>query len=122
MILVDTSIWVDFLDRGVPLLHALLQRGEVLAHPFVIGEFAMGSPGNRKNILADLADLPQAVVAQHDEVIQFIETSRLFGLGIGFIDAHLLASVRITPNALLWTRDRRLHEAAEKLSLAFVPS
>ena len=122
MILVDTSIWIDFLDRGVPALYTLLQRGEVLAHPFVIGEFAMGTPGNRKRILADLADLPQAVVAQHDEIMHFIEPYQLFGLGIGYIDAHLLASVRITPGALLWTRDRRLREAAEKLSLTFVPS
>jgi predicted nucleic acid-binding protein len=121
MILVDTSVWIDFFDRGVPSLKALLQDGKVLAHPFVIGEFAMGTPRNRKKILADLADLPQAVVARDDEIMLFIEAHQLFGLGIGFIDAHLLASVRITPMALLWTRDRRLHEAAEKLSLAFVP-
>jgi len=122
MILVDTSIWIDFFDRGVPALQTLLQRGEVLAHPFMIGEFAMGTPRNRKKILADLADLPQAIVAQHDEVLHFIEAYQLFGLGIGYIDAHLLAAVRITPGAFLWTRDRRLHEVAEKLSLSFVPS
>ena len=118
MILVDTSVWIDHL-RGVDQrLVVLLEDQLVLAHPHVIGELALGQLRQRQTILNDLADLPSANVAADDEVFRFIDENKLYGSGIGYIDAHLLAAVRLTPGASIWTNDRRLQSAAEKLSLA----
>ncbi len=102
MILVDTSVWIDHLRTGDAALRKLLERGQVLAHPFVIGELAMGNLKQREVVLSALQDLPRAVVALEDEVLRFISDRGLSGLGIGYIDAHLLAAVRLTPDALLW--------------------
>lgn len=117
MILADTSVWVDHLRRGDPVLTHLLEAGEILVHPFVIGELALGHLEPRGDILRNLSYLPQAVVAAHDEVLHFIAERRLFGLGIGYVDAHLLAAAQLTPDAGLWTHDRRLREVADRLFL-----
>jgi predicted nucleic acid-binding protein len=118
VILVDTSIWVDHLRRGDAALTDLLNRGLVLTHPFVIGELALGRLKQRDIVLRTLEDLPQAVVASHAEAMNFIEGQKLFESGIGYIDLHLLAATRLTPNTRLWTRDRHLVAAADRLSLA----
>jgi predicted nucleic acid-binding protein len=118
MILVDTSIWIDHLRAGDARLAGLLDRGLVLAHPFVIGELALGSLRQREIILTMLGDLPQAVVAGDDEVLGFIDRDHLFGMGIGYIDVHLLAAARLTAGASLWTRDKRLHDIAMRMNLA----
>jgi predicted nucleic acid-binding protein len=118
VILVDSSVWVDHLRSGDAALARLLQNGEVLVHPFVIGELALGHLKKRAMILADLQNLPQAVHAREEEVLRFIDQHTLCGLGIGYIDAHLLTSVRLTAHGLLWTRDKRLHGVAQKLALA----
>jgi predicted nucleic acid-binding protein len=118
VILVDTSIWIDHLRKGDDRLRLLLKSRGVLSHPFVIGEVAMGSFRRRDLILAELRNLPQVTVANDDEVLQFVAARSLFGLGIGYIDVHLLAAVRLSPGALLWTRDKRLLEIAGKLGLA----
>jgi len=117
MILVDTSIWIDHLRQRDERLSKLLNQGQVLAHPFVIGELALGSLQNRAAILGALQDLPQAPVATEGEVLSFIEQNTLYGLGIGYIDAHLLAAVRLSPGATLWTRDKRLLAAGTSLGL-----
>ena len=96
MILVDTSVWVDHLRRGDEALAGLLEAGRVLAHPFVIGELALGNIPRRDLVLRALQDLPQANVATDREVLYFIDRHRLFGLGIGYVDAHLLAAVSLT--------------------------
>jgi predicted nucleic acid-binding protein len=116
--LVDTSVWVDHLRAGDKRLAELLEAGSVLAHPFVIGELALGDLKQRDVILTSLHDLPQAAVATEPEVLHFIEQHRLFGAGIGYVDAHLLASVRLTDGARLWTREKRLAEVAHELDLA----
>ena len=118
MILVDTSVWIDHLRRSDEVLVQLLVSGQVLAHPFVIGELALGNLQNRRAVLGALQDLPQAPVATHNEVFRFIDTNALFGIGIGYIDAHLLAAVRLLPGAMLWTRDKRLLAASTRLGLA----
>ena len=118
MILADTSVWIEHLRRGEPRLIAALDTGEVLIHPLIIGELAMGNLGQRGTMLATLAALPQAIVAQQEEVLAFIEGESLFGRGIGFVDASLLAATRLTPGARLWTLDRRLRETAESLGIA----
>lgn len=117
MILVDTSIWVDHLRKGDKQLKSLLEQGSVLTHPFVIGEIALGHLQQRGTILAALHGLPQATTARETEVLQLIGNRKLFGLGIGYVDAHLLASAMLT-HASLWTRDKRLGLTASQLSLA----
>lgn len=119
MILVDTSVWVDHLRAGDTALAALLDESDVLVHPFVVGELACGNLRRRGEVLALLGELPQAHHASHHEVLYFIERHRLMGLGIGYVDAHLLASVSLTDAARLWTRDKRLNIVAQGLELNF---
>jgi predicted nucleic acid-binding protein len=117
MILVDTSIWIDHLHQGDPVMFDLLENNVVMMHSFVFGEIALGSLKRRHELLADLATIPVAPVARDDEVFELIERNKLFGTGIGFVDAHLLASTLLGDEHLLWTRDRRLAAAAEKLGI-----
>ena len=122
MILVDTSVWVDHLRAGDEVLAALLEAGTVLIHPFVVGELALGNLSQREVVLSALSDLPQASIATAAEVLHFIDRHALFGRGIGYVDAHLLAAVRLTAGAALWTNDKKLHDIAEHLKLAAAPS
>jgi len=108
MILVDTSVWVDHFRNGNQYLSSLLSDQSVITHPMVIGELACGSMRNRTEILHLLDSLPKATMATHIEVIHMIEERKLMGKGIGFIDAHLMASIFLTPGSQLWTLDRRL--------------
>jgi predicted nucleic acid-binding protein len=112
--LVDTSVWVDHLRHDNDDLRALLNRGDVLCHPFIIGEVACGSIRNRVEILDLLRALPAALIAEHDEVMEFLQQKRLYGRGLGWIDVHLLASASLT-KATLWTMDRPLKTAFEHL-------
>ena len=118
MILVDTSVWVEHLRVASAILTELLDHGEILGHPFVLGELALGSLRQRERFLTYLRDLPQAVVAEDEEVFRMIDRQALFGRGIGYVDAHLLAAARLTAGSRLWTRDRRLRAVAAELSLA----
>ncbi len=119
MILVDTSVWVQHLRQGDPELAQLLDRTFVLGHPFVTGELALGNIPRRTEVLGLLERLPAALVARPSEVMQLIDNEGLVGSGIGYVDACLLASARITPEALFWTRDRRLNVVALKIGVAF---
>ena len=121
MILVDTSVWVDHLRTGDKALAALLDAAMILAHPFVIGELALGNLRQREIVLNALANLPHATVAADAEVLHFIERHALPGRGIGYIDAHLLAAAKLTAGAELWTNDKRLHGIAVQLGLALTP-
>jgi predicted nucleic acid-binding protein len=118
VILVDTSVWVDHLRHGVDRLAALLEHEMVQAHPQVIGEIALGQLRHRDAVLSELMELPRTNTASDDEVLRLIERETLYGSGLGYVDAHLLAATRLTLGASIWTRDRRLRSAAEKLSLA----
>ena len=118
MILVDTSIWIDHLRQSHERLTRLLNQGLVLVHPYVIGELALGNLQNRDAILGALQDMPHASVATDHEVLRFIQKNALHVIGIGYIDAHLLASVRLSPGTTLWTRDSRLLAAGTRLGLA----
>lgn len=121
MILVDTSVWVDHLRRGNTRLIASLGDGEVVCHPFVVGELACGSLANRDEILDHLRALPQADTVRDDEVLQLIEARRLFGKGLGWVDVHLLTSASIA-GCRLWTLDKSLHTAAAQLGVAAEPA
>jgi predicted nucleic acid-binding protein len=118
VILADTSIWVDHLRHGNAAFAQLLEAGQVLGHPFVVGELALGHLEPRALLLGDLHDLPMSIVASHQEVLHFINEYRLFGRGIGYVDAHLLAATRLTDGAALWTQDQRLRRIADRLKLA----
>ena len=122
MILVDTSVWIEHLRLAGAILSELLGDGEVLVHPFVLGELALGSLRQRDVFLSDLRDLPQAIVASDGEVLSLIDRRTLFGRGIGYVDAHLLAAARLTAGSKLWTHDRRLQAVAAQLDLAAVLS
>ncbi|MDM0079005.1 type II toxin-antitoxin system VapC family toxin [Variovorax sp. J31P179] len=118
MILVDTSVWIDHLAHGDARLQTLLEDGEVLTHPYVIGEIALGSLPRRQETLSALQALPAIDIASADEAMAFLHGEQLFGMGIGYVDLHLLAATRLEPAARLWTRDKRLLQAAVKLKLA----
>ncbi len=117
MILVDSSIWVDHFRRNNEILSDLLSRHQLLGHPFILGEIMMGNPENRVSIFEALSDLPQARIAENDEVMRFVERNKIYGSGVGYIDAHLLASVRLMPRSSIWTTDRRMALVAERLGI-----
>ena len=118
MILVDTSVWVDHMRVADELLTSLLDNYQVYVHPFVIGELALGFTRQRDALLSALPLMPHAIMAGDELVLRLIDQHRLFSRGIGYVDAHLLASARLTPETSLWTRDGRLAAAAEQLGLA----
>ncbi len=114
MILVDTSVWVDHMRRSNERLAGLLDAGHVLCHPFVVGELACGNLVRRDRILGLLNDLPEAPVAEHAEVLQLVQSRRVYGQGLGWIDMHLMAS-SLLARCQLWSLDKRLHAAAQRL-------
>ncbi|MGD1015078.1 MAG: type II toxin-antitoxin system VapC family toxin [Roseiarcus sp.] len=118
MVLVDTSIWIDHLRRGDAKLARMLDEAKVLTHPFIIGEIALGNLRARDGILTAIDRLPKANVASDSEILHFIAAHSLWGLGIGLVDAHLLASVLLTRCSTLWTRDKKLVAAAKRLGAA----
>ncbi len=116
MILVDTSVWVDHLRGTDDRLAALLRQRQVLVHPFVAAEIALGKLRQRRSVMRLLLDLPRAAVARDDELLAFIEAEDLGGAGIGYVDAHLLATARLM-RVRLWTRDKRLAGVAVRLAM-----
>ncbi|MGB9197186.1 MAG: type II toxin-antitoxin system VapC family toxin [Terriglobales bacterium] len=117
MILADTSIWIDHFRSGDKEMGKRLRQGEIVTHPFIVAELALGSLKQRARTLALLDLLPHLSVAQSDEVRKLIEARRLYNLGIGLIDANLIASALINSPTLLWTRDKSLRRAAEGLGI-----
>lgn len=118
MVLVDTSIWVSHFRNGEPRLKELLLNGRVVCHPFIIGELACGQLKNRKEILSLLEALPMAKIAEHEEVLHFIEKHRLIGIGLGYLDVHLLASALLS-GIPLWMKDKKLKEVAIRLNISY---
>ena len=117
MILVDTSVWIDYLRGGNAALVRLLENNAVLAHPWVTGELALGTLNRREEFTSLLRGLPQAIVADSEEVLTLIDQEGLSGAGLAYVDAQLLAATRLTPDTRLWTRDRRLSTVTERLGL-----
>jgi hypothetical protein len=120
MVLVDTSVWVTHLRQTQSDLVDLLNDGEVACHPFIIGELACGNLKNRTEILLLLGALPMVVAAEHEEVLQFIESLSLMGKGLGYVDVHLLASVALS-RLPIWTLDKKLGQIADLLGLHYTP-
>jgi predicted nucleic acid-binding protein len=119
MIIVDASIWIDQLRRPDERFADLLYRQLVVIHPFVAGKIMLGSLKDRSLVASTLAALDPAPVAEPDEVANLIESARLFGTGIGYVDAHLIASALLMVGGRIWTRDRRLQAAIQRLGIAF---
>ena len=121
LVLADSSIWIDHIaGKSTPLAN-LLKARRVSLHPLVIGEIAMGSLCDRRLFIAELQQLPNVRVASNAEVMAMVEWHKLFSTGIGFVDAYLLAGVKMTDNATLLTKDDRLHVQAERLGIAYTP-
>lgn len=112
MVLVDTSVWIEHFRHGSEMLIDLLSENQVLCHQFIVGELALGGVKDRQVTLRRLQRLPHVVPARDSEVLELIERQKLVGSGIGYVDAHLLTSLRLTAGGRLWTLDRRLHSAA----------
>lgn len=119
MILVDTSVWVDHLRSDDSALTELLEQNRVLMHPMILGELACGNLQNRQLLLQLWQQLQSLSTVTHEEVLYFIEQHKLMGKGIGYVDAHLLASVVLTAGTSLWTRDKRLAIIAAELQCAW---
>ncbi len=117
MILVDTSVWVDHFRSGDDSLRAALELGEVCVHDFVIGELTCGYLPRRAEVLSSMQRLPAVSAVSRDEFLHFVEARDLMGRGMGFVDLQLLAAACMEPGLTLWTKDRRLHEAAEELGV-----
>lgn len=121
MILVDTNVWIKHLRESDAELIELLNIGFVACHPFIIGELACGNLANRAEILMLFQALPSTPIIEPSEILDFIDNKALMGRGLGYVDIHLLASA-ILGNVVFWTRDRRLHEAATELGIAYLKS
>ena len=119
MILADTSVWVEHFRGSLPPFVQALQSARICMHPFVRGELACGNLRNRRPVLELLGQLPASAVATDDEVMKLIERRALVGRGIGWVDAHLIASVLLMPTTRLWTHDRRLAIAADALGVGY---
>jgi predicted nucleic acid-binding protein len=117
LILADTSVWIDHLRSDDKEMRRQLDQRQIVIHPFIIAELALGSLKERAKTLALLDLLPQVRVARMSELRLMIEARRLYNLGIGLTDAHLIASTVIDSPTLLWTRDKRLRKAAETLGI-----
>lgn len=120
VVIVDTSIWADHFHRPIQALSDLLARDAVAQHPFVTGELALGNPSNRAALIAFLSSLGRAIICNEDVLLDLVADRHLGGSGIGFVDAHLLASA-VEMNCALWTSDKRLLRQAERLDLTYSP-
>ena len=118
MVLVDTSIWVSHLREGNVGLEKLLSHGEVVCHPFIVGELACGNLKNRYEILTYLQSLPMTILAEDEEVLKFIENNQLMGKGLGYIDIHLIASAVLT-DVPLWTLDKTLDKFTRRIGISY---
>lgn len=121
IVLVDTSVWIRFLSNRAPYageLDSLLSRDEVSGHHFVYGELLIGDKGGRRRLLADYEQMHQAAVVPHSDVVAFVRDRRLHGRGIGWIDAHLLASA-LVGRLRLWTIDPALAMLAKELGINY---
>ena len=121
MIILGTSVWIDHTRENNDHLFELFKRGRILIHPFTIGEIALGSLRDGDKIITSLLEMPRPNVASEAEVLALIRNRFLAGSGIGYVDAHLLASTQLTPETSLWTRDKRLRRVAEAIGVAYSP-
>lgn len=118
MILADTSVWIEHLFRSEPTMKERLEAGLIVMHPFVMGEFALGRMRQRDRVLYRLSLVPRVLPVAPSDILTLVDKRKLDAAGIGYVDAHLLASVLRTPSCRLWTFDRRLAALAASLGVA----
>ena len=118
MILVDTSVWISHFRQGNSRLQKLLHEGNVVSHPFIIGELACGNLRNRTEILSLMQSLPMLNVVEHEELLLFIEHNKMMGTGLGFVDVHLMAAA-ILASIPLWTLDKKFKQSCARLNIDF---
>jgi predicted nucleic acid-binding protein len=121
LVIADSSIWMDHINKGDSGLVALMKQRRVRLHPMIIAEIALGSIKQRAIMLEELHAFPQVDSASHSEVMAMIEWMKLFGKGVGYVDAHLLAATRQLRSGTLWTRDNKLKAQAMRLNIAYQP-
>ena len=121
MILVDSSVWIDHFRSTSGELVLMLSQGRVIQHPFVTAEIALGNIKDRDEVIALLTMLPQKAPLQDAALLDFVTSFRIFGTGLGMVDAHLLGSVASDDGCKLWTHDKRLAAKAGELGLLFLP-
>ncbi|MGV1941067.1 type II toxin-antitoxin system VapC family toxin [Agrobacterium sp. 22-211-1] len=121
MILVDTSIWIDHFRYGDAELCKIINDDRLLCHPFIVGELALGNLRERDAVIAFLTAQREALIASHAEVMTIIDRNSIFSMGIGYTDAHLLTSTLLDRRSSLWTRDKRLAAAAQKVGATLHP-
>jgi predicted nucleic acid-binding protein len=122
VILVDTSVWIDYLHKSDDSLVGLLLADEVCTHPLVIEEIALGSIARRADFLATLDGLERVNPISHDKALDVIAEHKLWGEGLSAVDAHLLgAALGSSGGVQVWTRDKRLAKAAKDLGVAYAP-
>jgi predicted nucleic acid-binding protein len=114
MILVDTSVWVDHLNKSEPELVRLLNLTMVYTHPFIIGELSCVNISNRSEILTLIRALPRIEPALEDEVYTLLENNKLYGIGLGYIDIHLVTAALIN-DVNIWTKDKNLVKVLHKM-------
>lgn len=118
MVLVDTSIWIDHFRSSNTELRTLLLENQVFMHPLVIGELACGNLRDRLTTLSFLNSMPRPTTASDSEAHHSIESVKLYGKGIGFLDVHLLSSCKLT-GCTIWTNDKALAAMADNLGLSY---
>jgi len=118
VVIADTSVWVSHLRVGRPALETLLLEMEVVCHPYIVGELSCGNINNRTEFLSLLQALPMLPVITQEEFLHFVDSHKLMGTGVGFVDVHLLASSRLT-GIPIWAEDTKLQSAAKKLKLLY---
>jgi predicted nucleic acid-binding protein len=122
VILADASVWIEFFRSRMPALRRLLESKQIVMHPCLVAELALGSLQDREFTLAKLDSMPMLRLVDLRDVRRMIEARSLWSKGIGLTDAHLLASCLVTPGTQLWTTDVRLGNEAERLGLRVTPS
>ena len=118
-LLIDTSVWIEFLEKQARAIDSLIPNGALRCHPFVIGELVVGDLGRRTTLISALKAVRQLHVVKDADVVEFVRDKKLAGRGIGYIDCHLLASVYFERQTYLWTSDKRLRSAAVELGVAY---
>ena len=121
MIVPDTNIWIDHLRRPDDLFTALIIQKQVRLHPYVLGEISLGLQGSARKFIELFGEVTPTPVAKSDEILAVIEKRKLYGTGIGYVDAHILAATLLQQEGKLWTRDKKLEVQAKRLGIAYSP-
>lgn len=121
IVLADSSIWVAHFKVPNPHLERLLTEGQILCHPYIVGEVACGTPPKRRHFIELLRSLESLPIATHDEVLATLEAHKFYGQGCGYVDLCLVASALISERALIWTLDKALKKVASAVQRSYEP-